>query len=156
MNKLGDGNVLIAEFMGVKLVTLDDIRANQVNKIASAEGNLKEDLKYHVSWDWLMPVVKAIETHHQGVPRQLINTSMYDQLTEVYFAVVEYIVEFNREPTIQEKLAHYYELDLNNGIELQMSHRDWIEEIAKVIADPKTYLREFEEEYKEYKEMLNA
>ena len=55
-------NKLIAEFMGVNVVTLDDIRLNKNPYQSSADGHLKEDLEYHSSWDWLMPVVEEIES----------------------------------------------------------------------------------------------
>jgi hypothetical protein len=54
---------------------------------------------------------------------------------------------------IREKLAHYYELDLNNCL---MSHEDWIDELAKALSNPTAYKEEFDKEYEEYKEMLNA
>jgi len=56
-------NKLIAEFMGVNLITIDDIRANKNPYISSADGYTKEDLQYHSSWDWLMPVVHRIRDH---------------------------------------------------------------------------------------------
>tara|TARA_R110002095_G_scaffold135340_1_gene117369 strand:+ start:1490 stop:1780 length:291 start_codon:yes stop_codon:yes gene_type:complete len=53
-------NKLIAEFMGINVVTEDDIRANKNPTISSYEGYLDEDLEYHSSWDWLMPVANEI------------------------------------------------------------------------------------------------
>ena len=53
-------NKLIAEFMGINVVTEDDIRANKNPTISSYEGYLEEDLEYHSSWDWLMPVANEI------------------------------------------------------------------------------------------------
>ena len=47
--------------MGINVVTEDDIRANKNPTISSYEGYLEEDLEYHSSWDWLMPVVEKIE-----------------------------------------------------------------------------------------------
>ena len=40
-------NKLIAEFMGINVVTEDDIRANKNPTISSYEGYLEEDLEYH-------------------------------------------------------------------------------------------------------------
>ena len=59
--KITDNNKLIAEFMGVNVITIDDIRANKNPIQSSADGYLKEDLEYHTSWDWLMPVIEKIE-----------------------------------------------------------------------------------------------
>jgi len=55
-------NKLIAEFMGVNVITLDDVRKNKDPYHSSSDGYLKDDLKYHSSWDWLMPVVEKIES----------------------------------------------------------------------------------------------
>ena len=46
--------------MGINVVTEDDIRANKNPTISSYEGYLDEDLEYHSSWDWLMPVANEI------------------------------------------------------------------------------------------------
>ncbi len=54
-------NKIIAEFMGMKphhqdsgcLIRVDDNGSNEVVPI--------EELAYHVSWNWLMPVVEKIE-----------------------------------------------------------------------------------------------
>jgi len=54
---------------------------------------------------------------------------------------------------LQEKLSHYYELDLDNCL---MTHEDWIQELANALVNPTEYLKSFEEEYKEYLEMINA
>ena len=43
INMEGRNNRLIAEFMG-------------------AEGHPLDQMKYHTSWDWLMPVIEKIET----------------------------------------------------------------------------------------------
>ena len=53
-----ENNKLIAEFMRINLITIDDIRANKNPYISSADGYTKEDLQYHTSWDWLMPVIE--------------------------------------------------------------------------------------------------
>jgi hypothetical protein len=55
-------NGLIAEFMNVKVVTLDEIRSNKEPFYSSADGYTAEDLQYHTSWNWLMPVVEMIES----------------------------------------------------------------------------------------------
>ena len=54
---------------------------------------------------------------------------------------------------LQEKLSHYYELDLGN---CHMTHEDWIQELANALTNPTDYLKGFEKEYKEYLEMINA
>ena len=53
-------NLLIAEFMGGKLVDKLYPRDKQIIRLPT--GNKYVDsLKYHSSWDWLMPVVERIE-----------------------------------------------------------------------------------------------
>lgn len=54
---------------------------------------------------------------------------------------------------LQEKLSHYYELDLSNCL---MTNEDWIQELANALANPTEYLKGFEKEYEEYLEMINA
>ena len=54
---------------------------------------------------------------------------------------------------LQEKLSHYYELDLSNCL---MTNEDWIQELANALANPTEYLKGFQKEYEEYLEMINA
>ena len=100
-----ENNKLIAEFMGVNIITIDDIRKNKNPYIASADGHLEDDLKYHSSWDWLMPVVEqCLEKHNNLIDgRDVIDTpySLIAQalqvvsLKETYNAVVEFIKNYN-------------------------------------------------------------
>jgi hypothetical protein len=57
-------NTLIAEFMGAvvgkKIVAFPDIKLEDNLGIISNNRSF-EDLHYHSSWDWLMPVVEKIE-----------------------------------------------------------------------------------------------
>ena len=55
-------NKLIAKFMGVNVITLDDVRKNKNPYFSSADGYLEDEMRYHTSWDWLMPVVEKIES----------------------------------------------------------------------------------------------
>ena len=70
-------NKLIAEWMGAKW------NANA--------------LKYHTSWDWLMPVLEKIEMECQGVPIELLHCSLYSDISEVHQAVVEFIKNQNKD-----------------------------------------------------------
>ncbi len=58
--------------------------------------NTFDDLEFHASWDWLMPVVEAIERVHEGVPQELIHLSLFSTIDEVYNAVVEFINQYNK------------------------------------------------------------
>ena len=84
-------NKLIAEFMGIVYPKLDNV-------IVIDNVVIKEDeLQYDTSWDWLIPVVNKIEMECEGVPIQLIDVSFYDEIHEVYWAVVEFIKIYNDE-----------------------------------------------------------
>ena len=53
-------NKLIAEFMGFKMIVEDYFGINIVKSPTSETYDL-HGLKYHCSWDWLMPVLDKIE-----------------------------------------------------------------------------------------------
>jgi hypothetical protein len=83
-------NELIAEFMGAKPTRGDRLTYS------------KDFLKYHTSWDWLMPVVDKIwqvaiddnsKTHVAGKAIKIIDeqVSIFSSIDEVYKAVVEFI-----------------------------------------------------------------
>lgn len=61
-------NKIIAEFMGVKFNPLDNFYyyGELMHTIPLLEPNVwrlsSDQLKYHSSWDWLMPVVEKIES----------------------------------------------------------------------------------------------
>tara|TARA_R110000737_G_scaffold319695_1_gene331006 strand:+ start:200 stop:487 length:288 start_codon:yes stop_codon:yes gene_type:complete len=85
-------NKLIAEFMSINVITEDDIRANKNPISASHDGYLEEDLEYHSSWDWLMPVVdKCFDTHFEHSDDLSFLLKTFKPLEEVYKAVVEFI-----------------------------------------------------------------
>ena len=51
-----------------------------------------------------------------------------------------------------EKLKRYYEIDRNNS---NMTNEDWIEELAKCMANPDTYRIQFFQELIEYNKLMN-
>ena len=60
-------NKLIAEFMGVRTIGIDELRSilkqnREDGFIHDPQAYLVEELQYHTSWDWLMPVVDKIES----------------------------------------------------------------------------------------------
>lgn len=70
-----------------------------------------EDMKFHSSWDWLMPVVEKIEslgnygftiyrnsTNINGLPIELANTRGNTKIEAVYNACVEFILWYNENP----------------------------------------------------------
>jgi len=78
-------NKLIAEFMGLVVSDRD-------NYTSELHTNVDADLKYHTSWDWLIPVVKKInKSSGQGVLMLQIGLP----IEYVYANVVEIIKEHN-------------------------------------------------------------
>ena len=105
-------NKLIAEFMGgtlssvPNLINLPQTRGDaNIHSVKGSEmlpnGTYSvhrlNELKYHSSWDWLMPVVERIEQVIQGVPQQMLHLSLYSTIDEVCQAVVEFIKEYNKD-----------------------------------------------------------
>ena len=84
-------NRLIAEFMGVDQVDID------------YAFNEHGQLKYHLSWDWLMPVVQKIGDEYLNTPFDETYSHLTEQyeniwtLEDTYNAVVEFIKENNKE-----------------------------------------------------------
>ena len=84
--------------MGVNIITIDDVRKNKNPYISSADGYLEYDLKYHSSWDWLMPVVKRIVSdveldidYEDEYREHLMDVVPFAKIEDVYEAVVEFI-----------------------------------------------------------------
>jgi len=85
-------NKLIAEFMGMEHCyrPYDDGFMEVKENDSCVE---LEDLQYHTSWDWLMPVVHKIKsTSGQGVFMMEIGLP----IEHVYKRVVEFINEHNK------------------------------------------------------------
>ena len=105
-----NNNKLIAEFMGYPHMTdaVDDRTIaydvggsvmNINNTHNENDNNVfhPDDMKFHSSWDWLIPVVNKIEMECEGVPIQLLDCNLYSEIGEVYQAVVEFIKTYNDE-----------------------------------------------------------
>ncbi len=87
-------NKLIAEFM--ELETSDGCYFEHLTKKGNTELTHHILLQYHISWDWLMPVVEKIEQVNEGVPDQLLNISLFSSIDEVYQAVIEFIESYEQ------------------------------------------------------------
>jgi hypothetical protein len=104
--KTTENNKLIAEFMGVKTISADNLRKelqeqkrNGVNFSINKE--VEEDLKYHECWNWLMPVGRKIMEMLIDYPEELkksivANLTMFDR-AGTYRAVVEFINWYNEQ-----------------------------------------------------------
>ncbi len=103
-------NILIAEFMGLKTLTRKEAEGKweilNVNEVS-----ILEHQRYHLSWDWLMPVVEKIESisdteltcmtteiKEYQFQIYLSNTCLRDtnKLELIYQAVLEFIEWYNQ------------------------------------------------------------
>ena len=107
-------NKLIAEFMGYKVMeeekflTYDYPKGTDLTKIM-----VDVAMKYHTSWDWLMPVVeKCFDTQQPSEGQHyFINESLLTMKIEVvYDRVVEFIKTYNDVQTLRED-AMFQQMD---------------------------------------------
>ena len=96
-------NILIAEFMGVKTITIGRLksilRQNRENGfIHTPQAYIVDELKYHTSWDWLMPVLKKINLQlnpdNYNEWRMINKPTEYD-IENVHAQAVEFIKNQN-------------------------------------------------------------
>ena len=82
-------NRIIAEFMGLNID-----RGVQSDY-------LECELRYHESWDWLIPVVQRLIDEYVSIDEQdeqdLQQSVLYDKIDSVYQIVVEIIEKYNSE-----------------------------------------------------------
>ena len=75
MRTIEEKNGMIANFMGVKFKDdneyINELKEMRSNGIFFEQGYMSSELKYHSSWDWLMPVVEAI--YNTGLDEQNTN-----------------------------------------------------------------------------------
>ncbi len=121
MTTTENNNKLIAEFMGYEIIYRPN--SNGFIEISDTELCDVDDLEYHKSWDWLMPVVEKIEeitiednnmtikSHRFLVEIVLGSCEIYDsvsssvvgsgdygnKLDSTYNAVVEFIKWYNNQ-----------------------------------------------------------
>lgn len=94
MNEL-ENNKLIAEFMGI---TPNEAGVYHVSK---HKGYSLENLLYHTSWDWLMPVVEKIESFQDGEDGDSMRGHLYNFRIEQHFVYIldgesmDVIIEMN-------------------------------------------------------------
>ena len=108
-------NKLIAEFMGVKTITIDRLKSilkqnREDGFISTPQAYTLDELKYDTSWDWLMPVVEKIESQQSEGYNILIEGNncwietqgisfegmAITKLEATYKAVVQFIKEYNQ------------------------------------------------------------
>lgn len=100
-------NKLIGFFMGMKLV--ETLQGFEYYEFKGPAGFTINALKYHSSWDWLMPVIKKIGDYLQTIDRPSKNHCCKGDLLEVditcaiheidilltHKAVIEFILWYN-------------------------------------------------------------
>jgi len=101
-NDIDMKNKIIAEFMGVKTIAMDELysilRQNRENGfIHTPQAYTIDELKYHSSWDWLIPVVaKCTELNNDEFDNQSIAWALLsNSIVDVYDQVVEFIKDQN-------------------------------------------------------------
>ena len=82
MKTIEEKNRMIAEFMGFKMIN------NLQISTPNGGGAFLNELKYHTSWDWLMPVVDSI-----------YNTGMDEQTTNEIGDVTHALLDINIQST---------------------------------------------------------
>ena len=101
-----ENNKLIAEFMGVNNLFLDSYYLPQFGHYCNNYGDIEFDetfssdmLKYHSSWDWLMPVIKKCNEvdHFQAYTNFKPIIAMLGTLDilNTHSAVIDFIKWFN-------------------------------------------------------------
>ena len=93
-------NKLIAEFMG-----MEESNGEYYKRIYNSGDWIPlNELKFHTSWDWLMPVVSKITKDEKYLENEyrenLMDIVPYGQREDVYNAVVEFINEYNKNKQI--------------------------------------------------------
>ena len=125
-SKINEGNALIAKFLGWKLITpemrkrpetwtmgyweREEIETWEEDGVQYSEpmmGTLcaEHKLKYHKSWDWLMPVFHKITKQIYDVPPVTSKEGMYatklytmhlnNSIESVWLSVLDYIIWYN-------------------------------------------------------------
>ena len=88
-------NKLIAEFMEHEPIVKGDDVYYELNHIRLTS---EDDLRYHTSWDWLMPVVSKITRDEQyweeDYREYLMDIVPYGHIEDTYDAVVEFIKQY--------------------------------------------------------------
>ena len=85
-----NNNKLIAEFMGLE--TPDGCYFEHLTKEGNRELTHHILLQYHISWDWLMPVVEKIERQNELIGAHILSTD----IDKTYHGVVKFIKEYNK------------------------------------------------------------
>ena len=93
-----ENNKLIAEFMGLPKENVG-LKQEVIYGLNQDDWYTPDNLNYHLSWDWLMPVAEKCLTSDEKTDGQhyFINDALLTCNIElVYDRVVEFIKEYNQ------------------------------------------------------------
>lgn len=95
MKTIEEKNCMIAEFMGCKIMYQPF--GKEFIEISDTELCGLNDLKYHYSWDWLMPVVEQIDhIEYESERLDIIDNAIKTRVIgDVHKAVCEFIEWYN-------------------------------------------------------------
>ena len=128
MKKHKKGNKVIAEFMGIKY---KDGSHDSLYKIFPKQPEYTQEIKYHTSWDWLMPVLSKIRNdtpffvnkakEYTGNIEYALKTVSMDYL---YGAIVDFIEWYNKEGAEQIRKDNERRAGHLKDIEKRLEKRD--------------------------------
>ncbi len=104
--EIQEGNKLIAEFMGYEIEQkyfITDISIARKN----GEQYFASKLKYHSSWDWLMPAAKKsvdyvkVDTAGSRLQQDILRGTRLMDIEECWLAVVKFISWYNKQSNPQ-------------------------------------------------------
>ena len=104
MKTIGESNKLIAEFMQAKNEISDVYYLPEFGHYFNSYGQIEwnecfrsNELKYHTSWDWLMPVVERIANvkGFHNIKANLLDLKITANISDVYSAVISFIEWYN-------------------------------------------------------------
>lgn len=101
MDKKEKNNKLIAEFMGLEVINDTNIYVEN-NMFGRGTGTLNS-IRYHESWDWIIPVLQKIEelsSEQEEVFHQLdsIKDALLNlDIEEVHLNVAEFVKWYNNQ-----------------------------------------------------------
>ena len=103
MRTIEEKNGMIANFMGVKFKDdneyINELKEMRSNGIFFEQGYMASELKYHSSWDWLMPVVEEIK-YLEVDPRSkdiVTGLKIANSLDDVHYCVCKFIEWYNEQ-----------------------------------------------------------
>jgi len=106
---LKEDNILIAKFMGAVLssvpnlinlpqtrgdANIHSVKGSEVLPNGTYSVHRLSELKYHKSWDWLMPVIDKCYQEHMS--KHIADAVMTCDINKVYKVVVEFINQLNK------------------------------------------------------------